>query len=89
MTFRFTVQTKFFNQYFVFFVQNSPNFLDQWLNLNKIYFQTKIIHLQFFNMFKYRCHLVKRMKIIKKSIEESFRKLLLKIDNFHRVKKGT
>ena len=39
-------------------------------------------------MFKYRCHLVNRMKI-KKSIEEIFRKILLKMDHFHRVKKDT
>ena len=38
-------------------------------------------------MFKNRCHLVKRMKI--KNIEEIFRKNLLKIDHFHRVKKDT
>ena len=38
-------------------------------------------------MSKYRCYLVKRIKIKKKSIEEIFRKILLKIDNFHRVKK--
>ena len=49
----------------------------------------KINHLQFFNMFKYRCHLVKRMKIKKKYLEEIFRKILLKIDNFHRVKKDS
>ena len=38
-------------------------------------------------MFKYRCHLVRRMK--RKSIEETFRKILLKIDNLHRVNKDT
>ena len=39
-------------------------------------------------MLKYRCHLVKRMKI-KYSIEEIFRKIILKIDHFHREKKDT
>ena len=38
-------------------------------------------------MFKNRGHLVKRMKI--KNIEEFFRKILLKTDHFHRVKKDT
>ena len=65
----------------------SLNFVDQWLTLNKIYFKTNKKNLQFFNMFKYRCPLVKRMKI-ENSIEEMFRKILLKIDHFHRVKKG-
>ena len=40
-------------------------------------------------MFKYKCNLIKRMKIKKKTFEEIFRKIHLNIGNFHRVKKDT
>ena len=59
------------------------------VNFKKNILKQKITNLQFFNMFKHRCHLVKRMKIKKFYRANFFLKILLKIDHFHRVKKDT